>query len=102
MPPSSTWPRVVLFGDSLTQFGYSSQGRWVSLLSDHLQRRCDVVNRGFSGYTSRNYKDLLPSIVTGETMSGVTAATLFLGANDANDPEINPVQAVPLEEYKVN
>ncbi len=29
------------------------------------------------------------------------AATLFLGANDANDPKINPWQAVPVEEYKV-
>lgn len=35
----SSWPRVVLFGDSLTQFGYSEEGCWVARLADAMQRR---------------------------------------------------------------
>lgn len=49
----SKWPKVLLIGDSLTQFGFSAEGGWAAMLANALQRRCDVVNRGFSGYTTR-------------------------------------------------
>lgn len=70
-------------------------------MADALQGRADVIVRGFSGYTSRNFRALLPSIVTPDVLSGAVAATIFLGANDANDPEIDRWHAVPLKEYKV-
>ena len=73
----------------------------MSLLSDHFQRKADVVNRGFSGYTSNTFRQILPAVLDESTFEGAAAATLFLGANDANDKEINPVQHVSLEEYKV-
>ena len=45
MPLSLTSrPRVVLFGDSLTQRGFEEQG-WASALCDYYTRRADVLNR---------------------------------------------------------
>ena len=49
------WPRVVLIGDSLTQQG-GRAGGWVALLAEALERKCDVINRGFSGYTTRTIR----------------------------------------------
>ena len=46
------WPRVVVIGDSITEQG-SRNGGWVTLLAEALTRKCDVINRGFSGYTTR-------------------------------------------------
>ena len=49
------WPRVVLIGDSLTQQG-GRAGGWVARIAEALERKCDVVNRGFSGYTTRTIR----------------------------------------------
>ena len=106
--PKFNWPRVILIGDSLTQFGFSTDGCWTSMLADALQRKCDVINRGFSGYNSRNVKNILPQF--GDDLlrdpENVSAITVFLGANDANDPAVvragTPNQNVPLPEYEQN
>ncbi|KAH8051262.1 hypothetical protein JL721_11161 [Aureococcus anophagefferens] len=45
-------PAIVLLGDSLTQYGFGPEG-WASRLAHRYQRRADVLNRGYSGYTSR-------------------------------------------------
>ena len=96
------WPQVVLFGDSLTQRSFGEDGGWGSVIADKLQRRCDVVNRGFSGYNSRWCRMLLPQLFTTDNVRDVMAFTIFLGANDSNDPEKNIQQHVPLAEYKDN
>ena len=49
------WPRVVLVGDSITQQG-GRVGGWVARIAGALERKCDVVNRGFSGYTTRTIR----------------------------------------------
>ncbi|XP_064598324.1 isoamyl acetate-hydrolyzing esterase 1 homolog [Liolophura sinensis] len=97
-----SWPKVVLFGDSLTQRGFSSEGCWCSLTADYLTRKCDVLNRGFSGYTSRWCKLALPKLVTSTEAKDILLFTIFLGANDSNDSIINLRQHVPLEEFKQN
>ncbi|KAH3703207.1 isoamyl acetate-hydrolyzing esterase 1 homolog [Dreissena polymorpha] len=95
-------PKVILFGDSLTQYGYSFDGCWVALIADFLQRKCDVVNRGFSGYNSRWCKIILPKVITKADVKSVAMVTIFLGANDSVDSLICPKQHVPLEEYTQN
>jgi hypothetical protein len=64
-------PTIVLFGDSLTEYGYSctpadgsqaTAAGWVSLLSDAYCRRADVLNRGFSGYNTNLACRLAPGI----------------------------------------
>ena len=57
------WPKILLIGDSLTQLGYSDSGKWVALLADLFQRKCDVINRGFSGYTTRSIKPFIPNVL---------------------------------------
>lgn len=97
-----SWPKVVLFGDSLTQYGFSKDGCWTALVADFLQRKCDVINRGFSGYNTRWCKIILPKLVTKNDAANIHMVTIFLGANDSVDCALCPKQHVPLEEFKQN
>ena len=101
-------PSIVLFGDSITQFGFGEGAvryGWASLLSSSYQRRADVLNYGFSGYNTRHALELV-SRVFGTTEnnhckpSKVLFMTVFFGANDASIP--GERQHVPLEEYGDN
>ncbi|EHB07714.1 Isoamyl acetate-hydrolyzing esterase 1-like protein [Heterocephalus glaber] len=93
------WPRVLLFGDSITQFSFQ-QGGWGAALADRLVRKCDVLNRGFSGYNTRWAKIILPRLVGSRDSPAVV--TIFFGANDSSLRDENPRQHVPLEEYTAN
>ncbi|KAK2533918.1 Iah1 [Columba guinea] len=96
------WPRVVLFGDSITEHSFQGSG-WGAFLSERLVRKCDVVNRGFSGYNTRWAKLILPRLITKSTGAESTVAvTIFFGANDSALKDLNPKQHVPLEEYAEN
>lgn len=44
-------PRIILFGDSITQRGFA-EGGWAAALSDYYTRTADVLNRGYSGYNT--------------------------------------------------
>ncbi|KAL2098797.1 hypothetical protein ACEWY4_005277 [Coilia grayii] len=94
------WPQVILFGDSITQFSFQTNG-WGAEIADKLARKCDVVNRGLSGYNSRWAKILLPRLIP-STVSHIAAITVFFGANDCALEDKNPQQHVPLQEYSEN
>ncbi|XP_045835550.1 isoamyl acetate-hydrolyzing esterase 1 homolog isoform X2 [Meles meles] len=99
---SLAWPRVLLFGDSITQFSFQ-QGGWGASLADKLVRKCDVLNRGFSGYNTRWAKIILPRLITkGNSLESPAAVTIFFGANDSALKDENPKQHVPLAEYAAN
>ncbi|KAJ0411081.1 hypothetical protein ATCC90586_008056 [Pythium insidiosum] len=99
-------PTVVLVGDSLTQQGADPRvGGWAALLTNHLVRSTDVVNRGLSGYNTRWFvRDVLPSLSSElEKLPNVAVITLWLGANDAalaDGPSRD--QHVPLPEFQAN
>ncbi|XP_032285913.1 isoamyl acetate-hydrolyzing esterase 1 homolog isoform X1 [Phoca vitulina] len=96
------WPRVLLFGDSITQFSFQ-QGGWGASLADRLVRKCDVLNRGFSGYNTRWAKIILPRLIRKEnSLDSPVAVTIFFGANDSALKDENPKQHVPLAEYVAN
>ncbi|XP_062429007.1 isoamyl acetate-hydrolyzing esterase 1 homolog isoform X1 [Rhea pennata] len=96
------WPRVVLFGDSITEYSFLDKG-WGASLAERLVRKCDVVNRGFSGYNTRWAKLILPRLISKSTNAESTVAvTIFFGANDSALKDLNPKQHVPLEEYAAN
>ncbi|KAJ7361793.1 isoamyl acetate-hydrolyzing esterase [Desmophyllum pertusum] len=61
-PVAKLFPKIVLFGDSITQESFS-EGGWGAAIADHYQRKCDVLNRGCSGYTSAFNKLILPRIL---------------------------------------
>ncbi|KAM4804542.1 isoamyl acetate-hydrolyzing esterase 1 homolog isoform X2 [Urocitellus parryii] len=98
---SLPWPRVLLFGDSITQFSFQ-QGGWGASLADKLVR-CDVLNRGFSGYNTRWAKIILPRLIRkGNNLDNPVVVTIFFGANDSALKDENPKQHIPLEEYVAN
>ena len=57
------YPRVLLFGDSLTQYSFGYDGGWGAMLADRLQRRADVVVRGYSGYNTRWCRIVLDQVI---------------------------------------
>ncbi|EGW13807.1 Isoamyl acetate-hydrolyzing esterase 1-like [Cricetulus griseus] len=83
---SLLWPRVVLFGDSITQV--DGAHCWLTDLS---------------GYNTRWAKIILPRLISkGSGMENPVAVTVFFGANDATLKDENPKQHVPLDEYSAN
>ncbi|KAH9524412.1 isoamyl acetate-hydrolyzing esterase [Bulinus truncatus] len=97
-----SWPKVFLFGASITEYSFSKQGCWGTLLADFLQRKCDIIVRGFSGYTTRNGKQVLPHLLDASLAKDIVAMTVLLGSNDANDNHYDPRDHVTLEEYESN
>ncbi|RKP01948.1 hypothetical protein CXG81DRAFT_25368 [Caulochytrium protostelioides] len=108
-------PRIACFGDSITQQGFSPNQGWITTLANYWVRKAEVVNRGLSGYNAAWYRVLLPSFIhelmmdamTGKRAANAPAnparvwfATLWLGANDAVLPAVNPKQHVPLDAFR--
>ncbi|KAL3781567.1 hypothetical protein ACHAW5_002576 [Stephanodiscus triporus] len=98
--------KILLFGDSITQqsFGASSRG-WGAQVADRYQRRADVLNRGYSGYNTDWFLRLASTDAGRSDLFDhecVALVTIFLGANDASDPELNGRQHVPLGTYESN
>jgi len=100
--PVVTWPRVLLFGDSLTQYGFGLEGGWAAMLADRLQRKADVVNRGFSGYNTRWCRSIMDQVFAKEAPSELACVIILLGSNDASLPDCFPKTHVPVEEYESN
>lgn len=95
---SPTRPKIVLWGDSLTQTGWEG---WVAGLANRYQRRADVINRGMSGYNSKWFSLLQLENEFNEN-DHVCLLTIWFGANDASLEQYNPHHYVPIEEYKDN
>ncbi|MEW5320404.1 MAG: hypothetical protein WDW38_011479 [Sanguina aurantia] len=97
-------PKIVLFGDSLTERSFDTGG-WGAVVQSKYTRRADVVNRGFGGYNTRAAIAMAPNILA-EFQGGsqrMLLLVLWFGANDAALADgVNVVQHVPLEEYKRN
>ncbi|KAJ1999872.1 isoamyl acetate-hydrolyzing esterase [Coemansia thaxteri] len=96
---------VVCFGDSLTQHGWNIERRgWTAQLAHAYIRRFDVINRGFSGFTTRLALRLLPQILppspVSSTGSKLRLLTIMFGSNDA---ALAPSrQHVPIDEFRNN
>ncbi|KAM9355712.1 isoamyl acetate-hydrolyzing esterase 1 homolog [Pholidichthys leucotaenia] len=98
------WPKLILFGDSITQFSFQANG-FGAEIANKLARKCDVVNRGFSGYNSRWAKIILPRLLSSQNSAEnmkIAAVTVFFGANDCSLKDKNPQQHIPLQEYSDN
>ena len=95
--------KILLIGDSLTQRGFDGSAGWTSLLANEYIRRCDIVNRGMSGYNSEWVRHILPHILNDMALfkeDKMLFICVFLGANDAVlDGER---QHVPIDRYLEN
>lgn len=100
----------ILLGDSLFQRASSQDrdqtgqviGSLQPRLSDAYVRRLDVVNRGFSGYNTRQILEIQRNVACLPGKAHFVA--ILLGANDARLPDTpgGPQQHVPLVEFKKN
>lgn len=107
---SAMRPSILLFGDSLTQqaFGKLPETRfgWASLLASEYTRRADVLNRGFSGYSTKHALDILPTSIKPvlrqqqQKEKEILFCTIFFGANDSAHEGTR--QHIPLNEYTSN
>lgn len=89
---------MIGLGDSLTQRA-EAEGGWMGLLRDSLSRRGDVLNRGFSGYNSRQLLFVLDQFIQNGTWPSSDVVLLCIGANDASK---HHPQHIGIEEYKKN
>ncbi|XP_071788537.1 LOW QUALITY PROTEIN: isoamyl acetate-hydrolyzing esterase 1 homolog [Asterias amurensis] len=96
-----SWHKVILFGDSLSQFAFS-EGGWGSSLANLLQRKCDVLNRGFSGYNSTWGRIALPRCIPKEDIPHIAMVTIFFGANDSVLEETRGAKFVSLDDFSAN
>mmetsp|Transcript_28832 Transcript_28832/g.33510 ORF Transcript_28832/g.33510 Transcript_28832/m.33510 type:complete len:313 (+) Transcript_28832:76-1014(+) len=105
--------KIVLYGDSITQMSFSATlSGWGSYLADVYQRRCDVFNRGMSGYntdwfikyleTDEGHNDVFGMLRDDDKSANVKLVTIFFGANDASHPELNPRHHVPVARFASN
>ncbi|KAF3826931.1 hypothetical protein GH733_006077 [Mirounga leonina] len=105
------WPRLLLFGDSITQvppLGPHMAGR----LGAHGPSSPAVLRtglpssrlpRGYQGYNTRWAKIILPRLIRkGNSLDSPVAVTIFFGANDSALKDENPKQHIPLAEYVAN
>ncbi|KAG1681152.1 hypothetical protein FOA52_015595 [Chlamydomonas sp. UWO 241] len=99
-------PRILLFGDSLTEKSFDSGG-WAARLSHSYARRADVVARGFGGYNTTLAQFLVDSVLSDATPSNTLLMALFFGANDAAMPmplgtQHSSRQHCPVDQYTDN
>jgi len=99
---ANLFPKVLLLGDSLTQFSFC-EGGWGARVADYFQRKCDVVNRGFSGYTSAFNKLILPKILKCDNnpKGSIVAVTVLLGSNDSVLESVDS-RGLTVEQYVEN
>lgn len=76
------WPKVLLLGDSITEYSFSSDGQWASIIANKLIRIADIVNRGAEGYTTSQYKNILDSAMDGIETESIAAVIIELGTNN--------------------
>ena len=99
--------QFILFGDSITQQSFDpagGRGAFGPALTDYYVRRLDIINRGFSGYNTRQALKVLPKFIPRPEQAKIRWLLIFFGANDARMPKTpgGPDQHVPLEEFQDN
>lgn len=100
---SGNRPRIVLFGDSITEQSFGDGG-FGAALADRYRRHADVMLRGYSGYNSADAVALLPHVFPLDDPTPPVLVTVCFGANDAVKPDSGAarVQGCPLDAYARN
>jgi len=98
------YPKIILFGDSLTQYSFDTANRgFGAALQNYYARRADVVNRGYSGFNTTwllpHFKNVIRLLQAADSEPPLLF-TILLGTNDSVHP--NYPQHVPLDEYEKN
>lgn len=77
--------QFLLLGDSITQqsFGQDRGFAFGAALSDAYVRRLDVVNRGLSGYNTRQALQVLDRVIPTPEQAKIRLMTVFFGVSPA-------------------
>ncbi|KAJ5171888.1 hypothetical protein N7492_004481 [Penicillium capsulatum] len=96
------YDQFLLFGDSITQMSSNQEigFGFQPALQEAYSRKLDIVNRGFSGYTTAHAVKVFPRFFPSPQIANVRLMTIFFGANDATVP--THVQHVPLDQFRDN
>lgn len=109
--------KFLLFGDSVTEYAYREKVPWIegpfftvgAALTNVYTRKLDVVQRGYSGYSTREGVKIIGHILHAEhdiqpPELQVRLAYVEFGTNDARLRGSSPYnhQTVPLQEYVAN
>ncbi|WEW60950.1 hypothetical protein PRK78_006438 [Emydomyces testavorans] len=87
-PTPDDYPRIYLFGDSLTEWGFSGKNCGFGWrLQQYYKNRVEVVNEGYAGQTTRSLRPRFEKYILKKAEERGAPApvfvTIFLGANDA-------------------
>lgn len=97
----SEWPKVLLYGDSITKRAREiDNGPWASLIGNELASFCDVDVRGFDGYNSKWALQLMPQFFPRSYLDKVEIFIPFFGHNDSWSAE-TPLHVDP-QSYEDN
>lgn len=92
--------KLLLFGDSITEFAYTTEPFSLGAgLSAVYTRKLDILHRGYAGYNSRWAIKVLKNILNDPNSKDIAVATIYFGANDSC---LGGEQKVPLQEYLQN
>ncbi|ODQ81944.1 hypothetical protein BABINDRAFT_33431 [Babjeviella inositovora NRRL Y-12698] len=109
--PLLDFNKVIIFGDSITQFAYNSfptfdtndvHFAYGSGMTNAYTRKMDVVQRGYGGYNSEHARALIDHILPDAPESEYTRPvliTVFFGTNDA---AVSGPQHVDIDRYLEN
>lgn len=103
--PKTSLPKIILFGDSLTQWSFLSKDSkgLGDVLTAHFKGRAIVENEGQAGWNSTwlrpTFEHIIERVRNHETQSPLLF-TIWLGANDAAPPEY--AAHVPIAKYEEN
>ncbi|KAJ8499378.1 hypothetical protein OPV22_009930 [Ensete ventricosum] len=95
-------PIFVLFGSSIVQFSFSSEG-WGAILADVYARKADILLRGYSGWNSRRAVEVLNKVFPKDAAVQPSLVVVYFGGNDSMGPHASGLGPhVPLAEYIEN
>ncbi|WBW75207.1 isoamyl acetate hydrolytic enzyme Iah1 [Schizosaccharomyces osmophilus] len=97
IPSVDFFEKLVILGDSITQYGFTHGGICAEL-ANFYQRRLIVEAWGLSGYTSRNFLRFFSKLPI--DIDHTRIVVIYLGTNDSQI--VNGKCICPIEEYKEN
>ncbi|CCD55259.1 putative gdsl lipase acylhydrolase family protein [Botrytis cinerea BcDW1] len=96
------YDQFILFGDSITECSNEPDGfSFASAIQNAYARKLDVINRGFSGYTTNHALEILPEFFPSPSQAKVRLLLIFFGANDLNRG-LSTKEHVPLPQFISN
>ncbi|KAJ3287952.1 hypothetical protein HDU79_005318 [Rhizoclosmatium sp. JEL0117] len=79
--PNMALDKIILLGDSLTDYGIRTVG-WGQLLSSNYTRKLSIKFRGFGGYTAFHMNQIIQPVLNEFPVEQTKLVALMIGTND--------------------